>query len=210
MHMTTSEPGNPGPLDERELARRQLLLTSTVSIGGIGLVATAIPFVESLEPSERAKAAAAPVAVDLSHIAPGTLTTVDWRGMPVWVLHRTPAMLNNLGKHNGLLLDPQSLTDQQPPYARNVVRSITPSWFVAVAVCTHLGCTPVFRPEVAPADLGPDWPGGFYCPCHGSRYDLAGRVFRNVPAPRNLEVPPYAFRGIDRIVIGEKGPGTVA
>jgi ubiquinol-cytochrome c reductase iron-sulfur subunit len=193
------------PLDEKELERRRVLLASTIGIGAIGVVATAIPFVESMEPSERARAAAAPVEVDLTRIAPGTLNTVDWRGLPVWVLHRTPEMLAMLGRHDALLLDPNSSTDQQPKYAANPTRSIRPAFLVVEAVCTHLGCTPAFRP-----DLGADWPGGFYCPCHGSKYDLAGRVFRNVPAPLNLVVPPHAYHGADTIVIGENGPGVIA
>jgi ubiquinol-cytochrome c reductase iron-sulfur subunit len=194
------------PPDPNDLARRKLLLAYTAGMGAIGLVATAIPFVESMTPSERAKAAAAPVELDIRKIAPGTLTTVDWRGLPVWVLHRTPAMLASLGKHNEILLDPNSETDQQPKYARNATRSILPAFLVVNAICTHLGCIPAFRPEPGAPDLGAAWPGGFYCPCHGSMYDLAGRVFRNVPAPLNLEVPPHAYHG-DRLVIGEEGPG---
>jgi ubiquinol-cytochrome c reductase iron-sulfur subunit len=201
MDMSDSE-----PLDQKELARRKLLLASTAGVGAIGLVATALPFVESMAPSERAKAAAAPVEVDITRIAPGALLTVDWRGMPVWVLHRTSAMLADLGRHNDLLLDPHSDADQQPNYAKNPTRSILPAFLVVEAICTHLGCTPVFRPEPGAPDLGASWPGGFYCPCHGSMYDLAGRVFRNVPAPLNLEVPPHAYHG-DRLVIGERGPG---
>ncbi|GAB3398314.1 ubiquinol-cytochrome c reductase iron-sulfur subunit [Massilia agilis] len=195
-----------GPLDDKELARRRILVASTVGMGTVGLAATAIPFVASMEPSERAKAEAAPVDVDVTRVAPGALITVNWRGRPVWVLHRTPQMLATLGKHNALLLDPDSQTDQQPKYARNPTRSVRPAFLVVEAVCTHLGCIPVFRPEPGAADLGADWPGGFYCPCHGSKYDLAGRVFRNVPAPVNLAVPPHAYHG-ERLVIGEEGPG---
>jgi ubiquinol-cytochrome c reductase iron-sulfur subunit len=191
------------PPDSSELARRKFLLASTVGVGTIGLVATAIPFVESMAPSERAKAAGAPAEVDVTRIAPGTLVTVEWRGKPVWVLHRTPAMLASLGKHDFLLLDPGSEADQQPAYAKNPARSRRPEFLVVIAICTHLGCIPVFRPEPNEPGLPPDWPGGFYCPCHGSAYDLAGRVFKNVPAPRNLEVPPYAFHG-DKLVIGDE------
>lgn len=181
--------------------RRRLLIT-TSAVGTVGLVTLAIPFVTSMSPSERALSAGGPVEVDLSRIAPGTLTTVEWRGRPVWVLHRTPEMLAALGGHDAELVDPASAQDQQPFYATNPARSVRPEWFVATGVCTHLGCTPTFRPEAAPADLGPSWPGGFFCPCHGSRFDLAGRVFRNVPAPRNLEVPPYSFEGDQRLVVG--------
>jgi ubiquinol-cytochrome c reductase iron-sulfur subunit len=199
----------PEPLDPQEQSRRRILLASTIGMGSLGIAITAVPFLESMEPSERAKALGVPVPVDVSRIAPGTLRTVEWRGKPVWVLHRTPAMLASLGKHNGLLLDPDSEADQQPKYARNKTRSILPGFLVVEAICTHLGCIPAFRPEPGAADLGADWPGGFYCPCHGSKYDLAGRVFVNVPAPLNLVVPPHAYHG-DRLVIGEPGPGVAA
>jgi ubiquinol-cytochrome c reductase iron-sulfur subunit len=181
--------------------RRQFLGVATSAVGSLGLVAVAIPFVKSMTPSERARAAGGPVEVDLSSVAPGALTTVEWRGRPVWVLHRTPAMLASLGGHDAELADPRSAEDQQPFYAHNATRSARPEFLVATAVCTHLGCIPSFRPELAPADLGPSWPGGFYCPCHGSRFDLAGRVFKNVPAPRNLEVPPYSFSG-GKLIVG--------
>jgi ubiquinol-cytochrome c reductase iron-sulfur subunit len=184
--------------------RRQFLGVATSAMGTIGLVAVAIPFVKSMTPSERARAAGGPVEVDLATLAPGTLTTVEWRGRPVWVLHRTPAMLATLGKHDAELVDPRSDQDQQPYYARNPTRSARPEFLVATAVCTHLGCIPSFRPDVAAPDLPPNWPGGFYCPCHGSRFDLAGRVFKNVPAPRNLEVPPYSFEGASRVIVGQE------
>lgn len=188
-----------------ELQRRKFLLASTAGVGGIGLVATAIPFVESMQPSERARAAGAPAEVDVGRIAPGALLTVEWRGKPVWILHRTPAMIASLRGHDAMLVDPASKAGQQPDYAQNPARSIRPDYLVLVAICTHLGCIPAFRPEPGAPDLGADWPGGFYCPCHGSRFDLAGRVFRNVPAPRNLEVPPHVYHG-DKLVIGEEGP----
>lgn len=204
--MDMTAPEQPG---SEELARRKFLVASTIGMGTLGVAITAVPFIESMEPSERAKALAAPVPVDITRIAPGTLATVEWRGKPVWILHRTPAMLATLGNHNDLLLDPNSDTDQQPKYARNEARSILPGFLVLEAICTHLGCIPVFRPEPGAADMGPRWPGGFYCPCHGSKYDLAGRVFVNVPAPLNLAVPPHAYHG-ERVVIGEKGPGVTA
>ncbi|MFL6673886.1 MAG: ubiquinol-cytochrome c reductase iron-sulfur subunit [Massilia sp.] len=199
----------PDSPNSAEQARRKFLLVSTAGVGAVGLVAAAIPFVESMSPSERARAAGAPTEVDFSKIAPGALSTVDWRGKPIWVLHRTPEMLANLGKHDALLADPFSKVEQQPDYAKNPTRSRRPEFLVVTAVCTHLGCIPVFRPEPGAPDLGADWPGGFYCPCHGSKYDLAGRVFLNVPAPINLEVPPYAFQG-DKLVIGveRQGPAT--
>jgi ubiquinol-cytochrome c reductase iron-sulfur subunit len=187
-------------------AHRRRLLVTTSAVGTVGLVAVAIPFVKSMSPSVRALSAGAPVEVDLTRVAPGALTTVEWRGRPVWILHRTPEMLATLGKHDAALVDPRSEQDQQPFYAANAARAARPEFFVATAICTHLGCVPTFRPETAPADLGADWTGGFFCPCHGSRFDLAGRVFRNVPAPRNLEVPPYSFEGDSRLVVGIDPP----
>jgi ubiquinol-cytochrome c reductase iron-sulfur subunit len=185
--------------------RRKLLVATTAGVGGFGLAATAIPFLLSMAPSERARAAGAPTEVDVSHIAPGALATVEWRGRPIWVLHRTPEMLANLRKHDKELADPASKQSHQPYYAANPLRSIRPDFAVLTAICTHLGCIPLYRPEPGAPDLGADWPGGFYCPCHGSRFDLAGRVFRNVPAPTNLEVPPHVYHG-GQLVIGEEGP----
>jgi ubiquinol-cytochrome c reductase iron-sulfur subunit len=182
--------------------RRRALLNATLGLGGVGALCAVVPFIESLAPSEAAKAAGAPVEVDIGNVEPGRIITVEWRGKPVWILHRSDAMLAALGNHDALLVDPQSSQAQQPPYATNATRSIRPPFFVAIGICTHLGCVPSFRPEQAPADLGPAWPGGFYCPCHGSRFDLAGRVFKNVPAPLNLEVPPYAYLSDTRLLIG--------
>lgn len=187
--------------------RRRFLALATGTVGGIGLAVTTIMFVESMQPSERARAGGGPVEVDLAGIAPGNLLTIEWRGRPVWVLHRTSAMLEMLGRHDNALVDPTSQQDQQPPYARNPTRSIRPEFLVATAICTHLGCIPSFRPEPGAPDIGPAWPGGFYCPCHGSRFDLAGRVFQNVPAPRNLEIPPYAFIGADKLIVGQDPGG---
>jgi len=181
---------------------RRLLLAATTGVGGVGLVASAIPFMQSMAPSEAAKAAGAPVEVDLNRIAPGTLLTAEWRGKPIWIVHRTDAMLAALNTHIPLLADPQSGQAQQPPYAANPVRAIKPPYFVVTGICTHLGCVPVYRPEPGAADLGGDWPGGFYCPCHGSKFDLAGRVFKNVPAPRNLEIPPHTYLSDMRLLIG--------
>ena len=185
-----------------DLRRRRLLARTTAAIGGVGLGLTAVPFIESMAPSEAAKAAGAPVEVDIGSIAPGALQTAEWRGRPVWILHRSDAMLALLNRHPERLADPASEQDQQPAYAKNPTRSIRPPFLVAIGICTHLGCVPVFRPEVAAPDLGPDWSGGFYCPCHGSRFDLAGRVLKNVPAPRNLEVPPHQYLGPTRILVG--------
>jgi ubiquinol-cytochrome c reductase iron-sulfur subunit len=182
--------------------RRWLAVTSAA--GGIGAVAAAVPFVASMAPSERVRALGAPVEVDVGSIKPGGLLTVEWRGKPVWVLHRTPAMLDALRGHDGLLSDPRSdRREQQPDYARNEWRSIRPDFAVLVAICTHLGCVPTFRPDPGAADSDVSWPGGFFCPCHGSKFDLAGRVFKNVPAPSNLEVPPHRYLNDSRLLVGE-------
>jgi len=156
-----------------------------------------------MNPSERAKAAGAPVEVDLSQLEPGQKVNVEWRGKPVWVVRRTEQMLEDLVTIEGRLRDPHSeVSSQQPPYAQNPSRAIKPEFLVLVGICTHLGCSPTFRPEVAPADLGKDWKGGFFCPCHGSRFDMAGRVYQNVPAATNLEVPPYMYLSDNRIIVG--------
>lgn len=185
---------------------RRVWLTAVSAAGGAGIVATSIPFVVSMAPSERARALGAPVEVDVGPIKPGELRTVEWRGKPVWVLRRTPDMLGSLRGHDDLLGDPHSgRRGQQPDYARNDQRSVKPDIAVLVAICTHLGCIPTFRPEPGAADIGASWPGGFYCPCHGSKFDFAGRVFKNVPAPSNLEVPPHHYTGESTLLIGE-GP----
>ena len=199
--MKTSELYSYRPVDP---ARRTLLAT-TVAVGGIGTVAAMVPFLQSMTPSEAAKAAGAPVEADLGRLEPGRLTTVEWRGRPVWILYRTEEMLATLRNNNNLLLDPQSRQSQQPPYCTNPLRAIKPQFFIATGICTHLGCVPVYRPERGAPDLGSDWPGGFYCPCHGSKFDLAGRVFKNVPAPVNLEVPEYHYLTETHVRIGESG-----
>lgn len=182
-------------------------LIGTAVVGGAGVAAVAVPFVSTFNPSERAKAAGASVEVDISGIKPGEKITVEWRGKPVWIFGRDAAMLAALDGHRGELADPDSRADQQPGYARNAARSIRPEVFVAVGICTHLGCSPV-KTEVGAASsaaLGADWKGGFFCPCLGSTFDFAGRVFKNKPAPTNLEVPPYRYLSDTRIVIGEDG-----
>lgn len=156
----------------------------------------------SMLPSERAKAAGAPVEVDISKLEAGMLLLVEWRGKVVWVLNRTPEMLATLEKLDSVVADPESEKPQQPEYAQNKTRSIKPAILVVEGVCTHLGCSPVFRKEIAPADLGPSWIGGFFCPCHGSKFDLAGRVYKNVPAPTNLVVPPHAYLSDNRLLVG--------
>jgi ubiquinol-cytochrome c reductase iron-sulfur subunit len=189
---------------EVDRRRRRFLLAATSVVGGIGVAVAAAPFIRSMEPSARARAAAAPVEVDLGKIEPGMQITVAWRSKPVWVLHRTPAMISSLGGHDALLLDPDSETPQQPPYCANATRSIKPEYFVAVGICTHLGCIPTFRPQPGASDLGNSWPGGYFCPCHQSKYDLAGRVFKDMPAPRNLLVPPNTYLSPTRLQIGEE------
>ncbi|MGA7951770.1 MAG: ubiquinol-cytochrome c reductase iron-sulfur subunit [Thiobacillaceae bacterium] len=187
--------------------RRKILVAATSGMGIAAAVAVAVPFVKSMMPSARAKAAGAPVEVDNSKIEPGMLITAEWQGKPVWVVNRSKEMLDLLGKHDAKLSDPTSEQPQQPPYCKNPTRSIKPEYLVCVGICTHLGCSPTYRPEVAPADLGPEWPGGFFCPCHGSRFDLAGRVFIGSPAPINLLIPKHHYVTDTRILIGEDSQG---
>ena len=184
-------------------AKRRFLIGATSVVGGIGVIGVATPFVMSLFPSEAAKAAGAPVEVDISKLEAGMMITVSWRGKPIFVVNRTDAMLATLPKMDSRVADPHSEVPHQPAYCKNVDRSIKPNLWVAIGICTHLGCSPTFRPEVAPADLGPDWLGGFFCPCHQSKYDLAGRVFKGVPAPTNLYIPPYRYASDTRVVVGE-------
>ena len=185
--------------------KRRFLLGATTAVGTVGVIAAAVPFAMSLWPSERAKAAGVPVEVDISKLELGQKINVEWRGKVVWVIHRTPAMLAALPKLDSRVVDPKSDVDHQPKEARNEGRSIKPEIFVAVGICTHLGCSPTFRPEVAPPDLGSDWLGGFFCPCHQSKFDLAGRVYKGVPAPTNLIIPPYKFLSDTRILVGADG-----
>ncbi len=189
--------------DEIDHSRRRMLVAATTVMGGVGAAYVATPFILSMHPSARAQAAGAPVEVDIGKLEPGQLMTVEWRGKPVWILRRDETMLENMKTLDPELRDPGSdeLT-QQPAYAKNDHRSINPDYMVMVGICTHLGCAPTFRPEVAPVDLGPEWKGGFFCPCHGSTYDLAGRVYAGVPAPSNLVVPPYHFTLATHLVIG--------
>ena len=187
-----------GSLDED---RRKLLAGAAAAAGGIALAGASIPFVASLWPSERAKAQGAPVEVDVATLAPGELRTIEWRGKPVWLLRRTRATLSSLESARPQLSDPDSqVASQQPDYARNPTRSLEPELFVTVALCTHLGCVPTYAPE--PGSIQKEWPGGFYCPCHGSKFDLAGRVFKGSPAPTNLVIPPYHVRSGSLLVIG--------
>lgn len=190
---------------------RRGLLVATCAAGGVAGLATTGVFVSTFQPSERAKAAGAPVEVDIAGMAPGEMRTVEWRGKPVWILKRSPEMLQSLEKATGNLADPNSERNPNeltPEYARNAHRSIKPDLLVAVGICSHLGCSPVtkFQPGPQPS-LPDDWPGGFLCPCHGSFFDLAGRVYKNVPAPDNLEVPPHTYLTDTRLLIGEDQKG---
>ena len=182
--------------------KRRFLLGASIVWGGIGTVAAAVPFAWSFWPSERAKAAGAPVEVDITKLEPGQKINVEWRGKVVWVINRTPEMLKDLPRLDPVLADPNSNYSQQPADCKNEHRSIKPEIFVAVGICTHLGCSPTYRPEVAPPDLGAEWLGGFFCPCHQSKFDLAARVYRGVPAPTNLVIPPYKFLSDTRIQVG--------
>jgi ubiquinol-cytochrome c reductase iron-sulfur subunit len=182
-------------------SRRQLIM-ATAGVGGALALTAVIPFVSSMLPSERAKAAGAPVEVDISKLEPGNMMIVEWRGKPVWILNRTPEMLAALKKAEPMLADPASGVPQQPAYAANETRSRRPEMLVAVGICTHLGCSPSQAFTPGDAALGADWPGGFLCPCHGSTFDFAGRVFKNKPAPTNLEVPPHQYLTDSRLIIG--------
>jgi ubiquinol-cytochrome c reductase iron-sulfur subunit len=188
-----------------DLNKRRFLTNTTAVVGAVGAGFVAVPFVASWLPSERAKTAGAPVEVDISKLQEGQKVTVEWRGKPVWVVKRTQKNLEELQSLDDALRDPKSENDQQPVYARNEYRSIKKDILVLVGICTHLGCSPTYRPEVAAADLGADWKGGFFCPCHGSKFDLAGRVYQGVPAPLNLVVPPHMYKSDNVILVGEDG-----
>lgn len=188
-------------------SKRQLLVAASVAAGGVAAAGAGAPFVISLMPSERAKAAGAPVEVDITKIEPGTMMVVEWQGKPVWIVRRSKAMLDLLDKHNDDLADADSSVQQQPEYCKNPYRSIKPEYLVVLGVCTHLGCSPTYRPELAPVDLGDKWPGGWFCPCHGSRFDLAARVYKGVPAPTNMIVPPHKYLSETRLLIGDDSKG---
>lgn len=192
-----------------DTSKRKFLIAATSVVGGVAAAGVAVPLVMSMQPSARAKAAGAPVEVDISKIEPGMLLTVEWRGKPVWIVNRTKEMLDALPKIDPQLADPHSDMPQQPTYCKNATRSIKPELLVAVGICTHLGCSPTFRKEVGAADLGSDWQGGFFCPCHGTRFDLAARVFKGAPAPTNLVIPPHQYISDAKLLIGvdAKAPG---
>ena len=188
--------------------KRRFLVAATSVMGGVAGVAVAVPFAMSMNPSAQARAAGAPVEVDISKVEPGMMITIEWRGKPVWIVRRTPEMLASLPKIDGEVSDPKSSVKQQPDYAKNESRSIKPEYLVLVGICTHLGCSPSQKLAAGTDEgMGSDWPGGFFCPCHGSKFDLAGRVFKGVPAPINLEVPPYAYLSDTRLIIGSDSKG---
>ncbi|PXX95768.1 ubiquinol-cytochrome c reductase iron-sulfur subunit [Halomonas sp. LBP4] len=184
--------------------RRRFLVGATTVVGTVGAVGVAVPFVASWQPSARARAAGAPVEADISKLDVGQQMTVEWRGKPVWVVHRSDEMIERTRDVDpSYLVDPDSEVPQQPAYATGPLRAIRPEISVLVGICTHLGCSPLYRPEPDAAEMGDNWPGGYFCPCHGSRFDLAGRVFVNVPAPTNLVVPPHRYDSDDIIIVGE-------
>ncbi len=189
--------------DDNVNCGRRRLIVATAAVGGAAGVATAVPFVASMLPSERAKAAGAPVEVDISKLAPGQMMVVEWRGKPVWIINRTKEMLDSLKKTDDKVSDPKSEKPMQPEYCRNETRSIKPEFLVAVGICTHLGCSPTEKFKTgAESGVEPDWNGGFLCPCHGSTFDLAGRVYKSKPAPDNLVIPPHKYLSDNTIVIG--------
>lgn len=196
--------------DEVNRKRRQLIAATSV-VGGVGVVAGTVPFLSSWQPSAKARAIGAPVEVDISGMKPGELKRVKWQGKPVWILRRGEDTIDALSTIEDALRDPDSSVEQQPKYAQNEYRSRKPEYLIVVGLCTHLGCSPTYlEPGEAPDRFGGDWEGGFFCPCHGSRFDMAGRVYKGVPAPTNLVVPPYKYLSDTRILIGEDSDGEVA
>ncbi len=186
--------------------KRRFLVASTSVVGAVGVGFVAVPFLASWMPSERAKNAGAPIEADVSRLEEGRMMTVEWQSKPVWIVRRSEKTLANLEESTDQLRDPASENvDQQPEYAQNMYRSIKPEFLVLVGICTHLGCSPTFRPDIAPADLGEDWLGGFFCPCHSSKFDMAGRVYSGVPAPTNLVVPPHYYVTDTTIIVGKEG-----
>lgn len=191
------------PDDTVDVGRRRFLTGSTALVGGTGAAVAMWPFIASMSPSARARTAGAPIEVDIGQMEWGQKIDLIWRKQPIWIIRRTPEMVAALEVEAGYLRDPRSEQDQQPEFARNSHRSLNPEFLVLVGICTHLGCNPTYRPDAAPEDLGPEWQGGFFCACHGSRFDLSGRVYDHVPANANLRVPPYRFVSDTRILIGE-------
>jgi len=195
--------GSPPSTEAVDNSRRGFLVQATAAAGALGAAFAAVPFLASWSPSERARAMGAPVELDVSKIEPGQMVTLTWRKQAIYVVHRTPDMVASLPGHDGQLKDPASKASEQPAYATNAKRTVRDEFLVVIGNCTHLGCLPKPRFEQAQPELGADWPGGFFCPCHGSRFDLAGRVFQGSPASVNLRIPPYSFSGDSTLVIGK-------
>ena len=191
--------------DKTNSGRRRFLTAATTVVGAVGTGFVLVPFISSMQPSAKARAAGAPVRADISRLEPGQMIRVKWRGKPVWLVKRTDKMLEVLPTLDSQLRDPESMESEQPAYAQNEYRSIKPEVLVTVGICTHLGCSPTYRPDAGAPDLGADWEGGFFCPCHGSKFDLAGRVYKSVPAPLNLVIPPHRYLSETELVIGEDG-----
>ena len=194
-------------VDSTDIERRQFLTGTAAVLGGLGAGVAAIPFVSTFQPSERAKAIGAPVEANIDQIEPGQRVTYKWRGKPVWIIRRTEEQLAALEQMRDILADPDSVSSVQPEFAENNWRSLNQEYLVLVGICTQLGCSPSFRPLVGDVVMGADSVGGFYCPCHGSKFDLSGRVYAGVPAPTNMDVPPYKFLNESRILIGELAEG---
>ena len=194
--------------EDVDLSRRKFLTRATIATGAVGVVFAVVPFVESWVPSERARAQGAPTTVDLSKVEPGQMITPVWRKQPIYVVHRTPDMVARVAGHDGDLKDPKSDASEQPKYAQNPLRSRTPEFLVLIGICTHLGCLP--KERFAAGEIYPSWPGGFFCPCHGSRFDLAGRVFDGSPASVNLRIPPYSYPNPETLIVGEDEKGAAA
>ncbi|OGT36901.1 MAG: ubiquinol-cytochrome c reductase iron-sulfur subunit [Gammaproteobacteria bacterium RIFCSPHIGHO2_12_FULL_37_14] len=191
--------------DEIDQNRRCFLRRATTAVGGIGLAAASVPFLSYWMPSADTEAAGAPIKIDISSLQPRQQLAVPWRSMPIWIIYRDQGMLDALPKLDSTLRDPLSEQDQQPAYCKNINRSIKPQFFLTIGICTHLGCVPTYRPDVA--SVSPDWLGGFYCPCHGSKYDLSGRVYQNVPAPLNLKIPRHMYVSETEILVGQDQDG---
>jgi ubiquinol-cytochrome c reductase iron-sulfur subunit len=191
--------------DKTNSGRRRFLTAATTVVGAVGTGFVLVPFISSMQPSAKARAAGAPVRADISKLEPGQMIRVKWRGKPVWLVRRTDKMLEVLPTLDPQLRDPESLESEQPDYAQNAYRSIKPEVLITVGICTHLGCSPTYRPDAGAPDMGADWEGGFFCPCHGSKFDLAGRVYKSVPAPLNLVIPPHRYLSETELVIGDDG-----
>jgi ubiquinol-cytochrome c reductase iron-sulfur subunit len=197
-----SHKGESYNTEEVDHKRRWFLIGAASVVGAVGAGFTAVPFITSMQPSAKAQAAGAPVQVDISRLEEGQMMRVEWRGKPVWIVRRTAKNLEDIKTITGLRDPDSNVETQQPSYAKNLLRSIKPEVLVLVGICTHLGCSPTYRPELAPADLGADWKGGFFCPCHGSTFDMSGRVYEGLPAPTNLEVPPHKYISDSVIIVG--------